>query len=50
MGTAIAGCGVVESVRGRQVSTIGEVEFTRELAIPPLAESTLDAEGRRCST
>jgi suppressor of ftsI len=29
------------------VSTVGEVEFTRALAIPPLAESTTDAAGRR---
>lgn len=32
---------------GDVVSTVGEVEFTRELAIPPLAASTLDEEGRR---
>ncbi len=43
----LGGCGIVESVRGRQVSTVGEVEFTQELAIPPLAESTVDGEGRR---
>src|SRR5919106_235978 len=47
VGTAIVGCGVVESVRGRQVSTVGEVEFNQPLAIPPLAESHLDGEGRR---
>ena len=47
VGTAIVGCGVVESVRGRQVSTIGEVAFNQPLAIPPLAKSTVDGEGRR---
>jgi FtsP/CotA-like multicopper oxidase with cupredoxin domain len=30
-----------------KVDTVGEVEFDRELAIPPLAESELDADGRR---
>jgi FtsP/CotA-like multicopper oxidase with cupredoxin domain len=29
------------------VDTTGEVDFDRPLAIPPLAESTVDAEGRR---
>jgi FtsP/CotA-like multicopper oxidase with cupredoxin domain len=43
----LSGCGIVESARGRQVNTIDEVEFTQPLAIPPLAESVVDAEGRR---
>jgi FtsP/CotA-like multicopper oxidase with cupredoxin domain len=30
-----------------EVDTIGEVEFERELAIPPLAKSAIDAKGRR---
>src|SRR5918999_5821649 len=30
-----------------RVDTVGEVDFDRELAIPPLAESEVDAEGRR---
>lgn len=30
-----------------QISTAGEVEFTNPLAIPPLAPSEVDAEGRR---
>ena len=30
-----------------KVDTVGEVAFERELAIPPLAESEVDAEGRR---
>lgn len=29
------------------VDTVGEVEFDRQLAIPPLAESKVDADGRR---
>jgi FtsP/CotA-like multicopper oxidase with cupredoxin domain len=47
LAVVLAGCGIVESVRGRQVSTVGDVEFTQELAIPPLAESRVDSEGRR---
>jgi FtsP/CotA-like multicopper oxidase with cupredoxin domain len=43
----LSGCGIGESQRGRQVSTIDEVEFTQRLAIPPLADSTVDAKGRR---
>jgi len=30
-----------------KVDTVGEVDFDQELAIPPLAESEVDAEGRR---
>lgn len=41
---AFAGCGVVTP---GPVSTVGEVEFDRPLAIPPLAESTVDADGVR---
>jgi FtsP/CotA-like multicopper oxidase with cupredoxin domain len=29
------------------VSTVGEVDFEQELAVPPLAESHVDARGRR---
>jgi bilirubin oxidase len=43
----LSGCGIVEGVRGRQVSTVGEVEFSQQLVIPPLAESTVDGQGRR---
>lgn len=32
---------------GTIVSTVGQVDFDRPLAIPPLAESTIDDEGRR---
>src|SRR5690606_4093937 len=41
---ALAGCGVLG---GGVISTIGEVEFDTPLAIPPLASSTIDAQGRR---
>ncbi|MGX5694696.1 multicopper oxidase family protein [Agromyces soli] len=41
---AFAGCGVVTP---GPVSTVGKVDFDRPLAIPPLAESTVDADGVR---
>ena len=41
---AFAGCGVVGPT---PVSTIGKVDFDTPLAIPPLAESTIDADGTR---
>ncbi|MFE6966504.1 multicopper oxidase family protein [Agromyces sp. NPDC057679] len=41
---AFAGCGIVTP---GPVSTVGEVDFDRPLAIPPLAESTVDADGTR---
>lgn len=41
---AFAGCGIVGP---GPVSTVGEVEFDTPLAIPPLAESTIDADGTR---
>ncbi len=41
---AFAGCGIVGP---GPVSTVGEVEFDTPLAIPPLAESTVDADGTR---
>lgn len=43
----LSGCGIVDTVTGRSVSTVDEVEFSQELAIPPLAKSRVDAEGRR---
>jgi FtsP/CotA-like multicopper oxidase with cupredoxin domain len=48
----LAGCGVLGGfvpalLDGGRVNTVGEVEFTNPLAIPPLAESTTDAAGRR---
>lgn len=41
---AFAGCGLVGPGR---VSTVGEVDFATPLPIPPLAESTVDADGTR---
>ena len=41
---AFAGCGIVGP---GPVSTVGEVSFDTPLAIPPLAESTVDADGTR---
>ncbi|HKH07834.1 MAG TPA: multicopper oxidase domain-containing protein [Agromyces sp.] len=41
---AFAGCGIVGP---GAVSTVGEVDFDTPLAIPPLAESTIDADGTR---
>ncbi|MFF2390380.1 multicopper oxidase family protein [Agromyces sp. NPDC058104] len=41
---AFAGCGIVTP---GPVSTVGEVDFDRPLAIPPLAESNVDADGTR---
>jgi suppressor of ftsI len=46
---ALGGCGMLgpAGFDAGRVSTVGEVDFVRPLAIPPLAESTVDAEGRR---
>ncbi|MFB9642362.1 multicopper oxidase family protein [Agromyces lapidis] len=44
---AFAGCGIVTP---GPVSTVGEVDFDRPLAIPPLADSTVDAAGTRVFT
>ena len=44
---AFAGCGIAGP---GPISTVGEVEFDRPLAIPPLAESTIDADGIRAFT
>ena len=41
---AFAGCGVVGP---GPISTVGKVDFETPLAIPPLAESTVDADGTR---
>jgi hypothetical protein len=32
---------------GADLSTVGAVSFEKQLAIPPLAESRIDAQGRR---
>jgi len=44
---AFAGCGIVGP---GPVSTVGEVDFETPLAIPPLAQSTVDAAGTRVFT
>ncbi|WP_173924213.1 multicopper oxidase family protein [Agromyces sp. Marseille-P2726] len=41
---SFAGCGIAGPA---PVSTVGKVEFDRALAIPPLAASTVDADGTR---
>ncbi|MDF2574860.1 MAG: copper oxidase, partial [Agromyces sp.] len=41
---SFAGCGLVGPT---PVSTVGKVDFETPLAIPPLAESTVDADGTR---
>lgn len=41
---SFAGCGIAGPA---PVSTVGRVDFDRPLAIPPLAESTVDADGTR---
>ena len=44
----LSGCAIVDAVRGREaISTVGAVDFNRELAIPPLADSTTDVDGTR---
>ena len=42
---SLAGCDPVPG--GGVITTIGDVDFSTELAIPPLAPSTTDADGRR---
>ncbi|MGZ8804558.1 MAG: multicopper oxidase family protein [Microbacterium sp.] len=47
-GLSFSGFSAIPGVfAGEVVSTVGAVDFTRPLAIPPLAPSTLDDEGRR---
>lgn len=48
----LAGCGVLGGfvptlLDGGRIDTVGEVEFSNQLKVPPLAESTTDADGRR---
>ena len=45
VGAAAALAALACSVAAR--TTAGQVDFSRPLAIPPLAESTVDADGRR---
>jgi len=45
LAVTLAGCDPIPG--GGVISTVGEVDFDTPLAIPPLAESTTDADGRR---
>jgi blue copper oxidase len=47
---ALISCGPLDELTGTKVDTAGEVRFENRLAIPPLAESELDSEGRRVFT
>jgi FtsP/CotA-like multicopper oxidase with cupredoxin domain len=47
---ALVSCGVLEDFTGKKVDTIGQVPFENQLAVPPLAYSELDSEGRRVFT
>ena len=44
---ALAGAGIAFAWKQASVDTVGKVDFARRLAVPPLATSTVDAEGRR---
>ncbi|HSI80976.1 MAG TPA: multicopper oxidase domain-containing protein [Solirubrobacterales bacterium] len=46
----LSSCGPFDELTGTEVDTIGEVPFENRLAIPPLADSELDSEGRRVFT
>ncbi|WP_157496843.1 multicopper oxidase family protein [Leifsonia sp. Leaf264] len=44
----LGGCSMIPGLLdGGRVNTVGTVDFTNPLAIPPLAESTVDADGTR---
>jgi FtsP/CotA-like multicopper oxidase with cupredoxin domain len=47
---ALTSCGLLEALTGTKVDTVGQVRFENRLAIPPLADSELDSEGRRVFT
>ena len=47
---ALISCGPLDELTGTKVDTVGQVRFENRLAIPPLADSELDAEGRRVFT
>ena len=44
IGLALSGCGLTGAGR---INTVGEVDFARPLAIPPLATGAVDDDGRR---
>ena len=47
---ALMSCGPLDELTGTKVDTVGQVRFENRLAIPPLADSELDSEGRRVFT
>src|SRR5918999_1377829 len=47
---ALMSCGSLDELTGTKVDTVGQVRFENRLAIPPLADSELDSEGRRVFT
>jgi len=47
---ALISCGPLDEFAGTKVDTVGEVPFENRLAIPPLADSKLDSDGRRVFT
>src|ERR671919_2555675 len=47
---ALISCGPFEDFTGTKVDTVGHVPFENRLAVPPLADSELDSEGRRVFT
>ena len=47
---ALTSCGALDELTGTKIDTVGQVPFENRLAIPPLADSKLDADGRRLFT
>lgn len=47
---ALISCGPLDELSGTKVDTVGQVPFENRLAVPPLADSELDSEGRRVFT
>jgi blue copper oxidase len=47
---ALISCGPLEGLSGKKVDTVGQVPFENRLAVPPLADSELDSDGRRVFT
>src|SRR5918995_4879340 len=44
---ALISCGPLDELNGGKVDTVGQVPFENRLAVPPLADSKIDADGRR---
>src|SRR5918992_3082331 len=47
---ALVSCGPLDDFTGKKVDTVGQVPFENRLAVPPLADSETDSEGRRVFT